>query len=140
MFHSVMLFWISRMICSCSESRFTCEQHVQFEIPAKVEIRLTNLVDVVRDVEHGLVGLLDEVVLLVRRRRVGHQLAQDQVVLQDALNREDVILFSSWITLCGAIRFGTCLHGYGEEVPEPELALVGGQLALGHLVADAVVL
>ena len=103
--------------------------------------RPTDLVDVVRDVEHGLVGLLDEVVLLVRRRRVGHQLAQDQVVLQDALNREDVILFSSWITLCvcGAIRFGTCLHGYGEEVPEPELALVGGQLALGHLVADAVV-
>ena len=37
-------------------------------------------------------------------------------------------------------RFGTCLHGYGEEVPEPELALVGGQLALGRLVADAVVL
>ena len=49
-------------------------------------------------------------------------------------------LVSSWITLCGAIRFGTCLHGYGEEVSEPELALVGGQLALGHLVADAIVL
>ena len=55
--------------------------------------RLTNLVDVVRDVEHGLVGLLDEVVLLVRRRRVRHQLAQDQVILKDALNREDINLF-----------------------------------------------
>ena len=48
-----------------------------------------HLVDVVGDVEHGLVGLLDEVVLLVRRRRVRHQLAQDQVVLQDALHFGD---------------------------------------------------